>query len=182
MKWVIFVVLAMTLSFFIACDCSIVKESDETEGVTSSTETAETEEEPLTPESQMEKISRQAEEYRGTVNDGITLEQLQNSKVVTELKIYNWGPHEDPLPYAIAGIYIKEAEVVAINERTLTLYSDGDTLSIYVGENVQIRIRQGMAIRDGKIEEVRVGNYVSTGGYLQFAHGDPLWIKFLSVH
>lgn len=126
----------------------------------------------VTPESQMIQVP---EEYYDSVNADITLEQLQNSKVVRNVQILNEG---SPIAQAIMFIYY--AEVIEISGRNLTLMKEGDTLSIYIGENADIRIATEID-KEAEFRDIRIGDFVNIGAILQIARDDPLWIGYLSI-
>ncbi len=133
------------------------------------------EQEPVTPESQMIDVE---EEYYDSVNADITLEQLQNSKLVYQgVQILNEGS-----PFATAYIFIFRAKVVNIDGRTLDLAKESDKLSIFIGENVDISIAKGVSVKEGKFEEIKINGFVSIGARLQYARGDPLRLSYLTFY
>ena len=85
-------------------------------------------------------------------------------------------------PVATAYVFIGRAKVVGIAGRTLDLVKEGDSLSIFVGENVDISLIRGGSMRKGKFEEIKIGDLVSIGACLQFARGDPLRVSYLIIY
>lgn len=118
------------------------------------------------------------EEYYESVNADITLEQLQNSKVVRGVRILNEGsPHES------ASIFIFRAEVIGILDRVLTLTKEGDVLELYIGGNAEIDLttpdKPSKAV---PFSEIKKGDLVSIGAGMQTSTSSPLWIKGVSIH
>lgn len=118
-------------------------------------------------------------DYFGTVNDGITLQKLQdNSELIRNLQIFSKGGGGE-FDLAIVSFY--EAPVVGIHGRTLDLARGDAKLSIYIGIDTRVTLILNGNLMDGKIEEIRVGDSVSTAGTLQYGQGDPLFFMWLQI-
>ncbi len=115
------------------------------------------------------------EEYYDSVNADITLEQLQNSKLVANIEIYNEGSS-----LAKAFVSIFNVKVIGIDGRTLTLTKGGDILRIYIGESARIGVDvPGTTAKPAKFEEIKINDSINIGAILQIARDDPLWIYYL---
>jgi len=106
------------------------------------------------------------EDYFGTVNELITLEQLKSSNLVTRLDIYYESSHYG---YANLDLYGKVIDR-NVEARTLVLENEGDTLEIYIGSNTWLRA-PGAWIR---FEHIGGGLTVFISCRFQFGRGDPL--------
>lgn len=112
-------------------------------------------------------------DYYGTVNEQITLEELETSKLVIRIDvIYRLGLD------GFADVWISgrviDRDVLA---RTLLLAEEGDTREFYIGKNARILhdLKNGGPQRI-KFEIIGKRAKVVVFGRLQFGRGDPLYI------
>jgi hypothetical protein len=115
------------------------------------------------------------QDYLGTVNEGIQLEQLQDLKSLYSMKLIN----ANSVTYAAAIVEIFD-NVVAVEGRTITLASDN--FSIYIGESAVIIFYEGRASSHVDVAEIRPGDKIAIAGRLQYKRGDPFYVSYVAVH
>ena len=119
------------------------------------------------------------EDYYSTVNEKITLEQLKNSKVVSNIdEVYKLGSQ------AYADVRILWVIVIDIDkeDRTLTVARPGsEPLTLYIGKNTPIiYVKEKEEDRSG-FSDIKEGNGVNIQARLQHGRGDPLVIRWVIV-